>query len=75
MYEGVMDSSCVAGLKSLKRAQERLEVKVQPRCSRRLQHFGDARTRGQPPRTSEGVEGSQPDPGRQTVLQRAEPEK
>ena len=36
----------VAGLESLKRAQERLLVKVQPSCSRRPQHFGDASTMG-----------------------------
>lgn len=34
----------VAGTESLKRAQERLFVKVQPSCSMGLLHFGDAST-------------------------------
>ena len=57
----------MAGLESLKRAQERLKVKVQPSSCRRVQHFGDARTRGQPPRTAAGVEWSQPEPRRHVL--------
>lgn len=60
---------------AMKRAQERLLVKVQPRCSRRPQYFGDASTTGWPPRTAAAVEWSQPEPIRQAVLQTLEPEK
>lgn len=45
---------------SMKGDEERLLVKVQPRCSRRPQHFGDASTMGCPPRTATAVAGRRP---------------
>lgn len=49
----------MAGLEFRKRTQERLKVKLQPRCCKRVQRFGDASTRRQPPRTAAGVAWSQ----------------
>ena len=54
-------------LDTVKRAFERLLVRVQPSCSRRCQCFVDASAMGRPPRTGTAVEQSQPEPGRQAV--------
>ena len=54
-------------LGTMKRACEKLLVKVQSSCSRRPQSFGDASTMGWSPRTAAAVERSQAEPRRQAV--------
>lgn len=56
---------CRTVLESLKRAQERLLVKVQPSCTRTPQNFGDDRPMGWPLRTATAEEWRQPEQRRQ----------
>lgn len=60
-------------LEFLKRGQERLFVKAQLGCSKRPQHFGDARTMGWPPRAAAEVKWSLKD--KPCALQRVKSEK
>ena len=58
----------MAKLEPLKKAQKKPLVKVQPGLSRDPQHFGDASTMGQPPRTAAGVKWNQPEPRKHPCL-------
>lgn len=53
---------------TIRRAWERLLVKVQPGCNRRPLHFGDASSMGGPPRTAAAMERSPSEPRRQECV-------
>lgn len=54
----------------MKRAYEKLLVKVQTSCCKRLQHIGDASTKEVPPRTATAMEWNEPRPRTSCVCYR-----
>lgn len=73
-WRAAEDWHCVAGLESLKRAQERLPVKVQPSCSKRPKHVWRRQHHGMTTKQQwSGASRSLKD--KLVMLQRAESEK